>query len=319
MSDEIDFYAVLGVLPDAEDVVIRAAYKALAQRYHPDKHQNKDEAARRMAEVNLAYEVLGDPEKRRRYDEARATVNGSAYSDVSDAATDEDNGFVQSQKDWELAAQFYPDLVEIFERLNRIAQRLAYTFMFYLLETKKFDQRLKIAADMEQKFLEKYFGTDKDILDFARTLISKGDKSALSYLNNSIRVLGTSTDPFKIITKIIREFSSYSGVKTFSDQELSHASPYWSDFRWAIVKGDVDKIRALLFTAPALVAGQDTEGNSCLHYAIQELQPVVVNLLLEQGANPELPNAYKTSPIDLARKSKSESIKTVFKKLGFDV
>ena len=55
----MDYYAVLGVHPSAEDIVIRAAYKALAQRYHPDRFAgSKDEAHRRMSDLAKAYEVL---------------------------------------------------------------------------------------------------------------------------------------------------------------------------------------------------------------------------------------------------------------------
>ncbi len=59
MNPDTDYYAVLGVLPSADEVVIRAAYKALAQRYHPDK-RNTDapNSDQRMAELNEAYSVL---------------------------------------------------------------------------------------------------------------------------------------------------------------------------------------------------------------------------------------------------------------------
>ena len=44
-----DYYRILGILDDAEDIIIRAAYKALAQRYHPDKWKgDKTEATKRM-------------------------------------------------------------------------------------------------------------------------------------------------------------------------------------------------------------------------------------------------------------------------------
>lgn len=67
-----DYYRILGVLDDADDVVIRAAYKALAQRYHPDKWTgSKDEANKRMSEINEAYGVLSDPIKRKQYDSTR--------------------------------------------------------------------------------------------------------------------------------------------------------------------------------------------------------------------------------------------------------
>ncbi len=62
-------YQVLGVQPDAEDLVIKAAYRALAQRYHPDKWSgDKAEAEQRMSEINDAYTVLSDAAKRREYD-----------------------------------------------------------------------------------------------------------------------------------------------------------------------------------------------------------------------------------------------------------
>jgi hypothetical protein len=68
----LDFYAILGVHPHAEDIVIRAAFKALAQRYHPDRFSgSKDEAHRRMADLTNAYETLADPARRRKYDRRR--------------------------------------------------------------------------------------------------------------------------------------------------------------------------------------------------------------------------------------------------------
>ena len=67
-----DYYAILGVNPKAEDIVIRAAYKALAQRYHPDRFAGaKEEAHRRMTELTQAYEVLADPVRRPKYDRRR--------------------------------------------------------------------------------------------------------------------------------------------------------------------------------------------------------------------------------------------------------
>ena len=64
-----DFYTLLGVIDSAELVVIKAAYKALMMRYHPDRSSgNKEEALKKAKELNEAYAVLIDPEKRRKYD-----------------------------------------------------------------------------------------------------------------------------------------------------------------------------------------------------------------------------------------------------------
>ena len=65
-----DYYRILGVLDDAEDIIIKAAYRALAQRYHPDKWSgNQAQATKRMAEINEAYSVLSNAVEKKKYDE----------------------------------------------------------------------------------------------------------------------------------------------------------------------------------------------------------------------------------------------------------
>ena len=62
-----DYYRILGVARDADDKTIKSAYRKLARKYHPDVAKGKD-VGERFREVTEAYEVLSDPEKRRRYD-----------------------------------------------------------------------------------------------------------------------------------------------------------------------------------------------------------------------------------------------------------
>ena len=73
MPDAIDPYKVLQVDPEAEDEVIQAAYRRLARKYHPDLAETP-EAAARMAAINAAWEMIGDPASRAAYDRARATT-----------------------------------------------------------------------------------------------------------------------------------------------------------------------------------------------------------------------------------------------------
>jgi molecular chaperone DnaJ len=63
-----DYYEVLGVSRDADDAVLKTAYRKLAHQFHPDKNQGSKDAEEKFKEASEAYQVLSDPEKRARYD-----------------------------------------------------------------------------------------------------------------------------------------------------------------------------------------------------------------------------------------------------------
>ncbi|MCE5192519.1 MAG: J domain-containing protein [Candidatus Cryosericum sp.] len=68
MTPDTDLYAVLGLTPSASQEQIRAQYRELVRKYHPDLHPGDANAAAMMERVNGAYDVLGNPEERRQYD-----------------------------------------------------------------------------------------------------------------------------------------------------------------------------------------------------------------------------------------------------------
>ena len=66
--DYKDYYQILGVSRNADDKEIKKAYRRLARQYHPDTNPNNKEAQEKIKEINEAYQVLGDAEKRAKYD-----------------------------------------------------------------------------------------------------------------------------------------------------------------------------------------------------------------------------------------------------------
>ena len=68
MSEKRDYYEVLGISKDASEQEIKKAYRSLAKKYHPDMNKSPD-AEEKFKEINEAYEVLSDPDKKAKYDQ----------------------------------------------------------------------------------------------------------------------------------------------------------------------------------------------------------------------------------------------------------
>ncbi len=66
-----DYYKILGVPKDADEKTIKRAFRQLARKYHPDVNPDDPQAEDKFKEINEAYQVLGDPQKRAKYDSLR--------------------------------------------------------------------------------------------------------------------------------------------------------------------------------------------------------------------------------------------------------
>lgn len=85
MKEKKDLYEILGIGRDATKEEIKKAYRKLALKYHPDHNPGNQEAEEKFKEVNMAYEVLSDPDKKKEYDE---TGNCDGEDNVRKAAID---------------------------------------------------------------------------------------------------------------------------------------------------------------------------------------------------------------------------------------
>ena len=71
-----DYYKVLGVNRSASDKDIKSAYRRLAKKLHPDANKADKKAASKFAELNAAYEILGDEDKRKAFDRGEIDAEG---------------------------------------------------------------------------------------------------------------------------------------------------------------------------------------------------------------------------------------------------
>ena len=73
-----DYYKILGVQRDADAATIKKAFRKLAKQYHPDTNNGNAEAEKKFTEINEAYSILGDEEKRKEYDENKQGDSSSS-------------------------------------------------------------------------------------------------------------------------------------------------------------------------------------------------------------------------------------------------
>jgi curved DNA-binding protein CbpA len=169
MSD--NYYQILGIQEKAEDIVVRAAYRALAQRYHPDKSDlPKAIATQKMALIQEAYEVLSDPTKRAQYDalgrpsRSNTKSPGAGFTTPPTARPIND---LDAQA-WELLVHSYPQLRQNFSQIEKKNIHLANTYKNLLLEF--------VSEKMVSKMVQKITDQMHDYVD-AENLPPKKQKA----------------------------------------------------------------------------------------------------------------------------------------------
>ena len=116
-----DPYKVLGLTPDASDEDVKRAYRALAKKYHPDLNPGDQEAARKMQEVNSAYEQIKNPEKFRQQQHSQ---QGGGYGDPFTGWYDPFTGGYRQQSYQQQTGDQYQQAAEQYIRFGRYREAL---------------------------------------------------------------------------------------------------------------------------------------------------------------------------------------------------
>jgi len=99
-----DYYRILEVSKDASTDEINKAYRRLAKKYHPDKNPNDKKSEEKFKEISEAYEVLKDPEKRKRYDQLG--INWKQYQSTGDGNWFRDLANSQHERGFDFSSDF---------------------------------------------------------------------------------------------------------------------------------------------------------------------------------------------------------------------
>lgn len=133
-----DPYKVLGVSPNATDEEIKQAYRRLAKKYHPDRNPDDKEAARKMQEVNAAYEQIKNPDKAQPsggYGSAGGYGNygGGYYDPFGGAYRQQSYGSSQTEDQYQQAAYQYLRFGRYQEALNALGSSTERNARWYYL------------------------------------------------------------------------------------------------------------------------------------------------------------------------------------------
>ena len=217
-----DFYRILGVIDSAEMVVIKAAYKALMMIYHPDRYEgDKEEAIKKTKEINEAYAVLIDPEKRKQYATEQSATKDQFEPDKKEKEP-KNTGNNELEAGWLIAVELVKGLDDLYQNLHILSKDLAFTFKLKILETKRFDQAESIAEQFEAEFIEKFFGENKDIQKFSRWLLSKERRDAAKEINKIVAMSGSSLNAYDVIESIKRKHQLDYFQPTPATEQISY-------------------------------------------------------------------------------------------------
>ncbi len=178
-----DYYKVLGIDRSAKAVDIKRAFRSKARKYHPDINPNNPEAENKFKEISEAYEVLSDPDKRKRYEEFGQYWN---QRNVSDATSPFGQGVAV---DFGGYGNFDEFINELLGRFTGGASTTGFSPNFSTSsQTSKKIINLDAKIQLQISFRESFFGTERTLVvnnEKIKIKIPKGIKS-----NSKLRVKG---------------------------------------------------------------------------------------------------------------------------------
>jgi hypothetical protein len=292
-----DYYKTLMVHPEADTEIIKAAYRRLAQLYHPDVYK-KDDAEERMKEINEAYEVLLDPEKREIYDrEQRVPLTESMRTKHNRTTSGADEPS--------------PGSSALFGRHADLLKIIALTFVISLVAGLLIKQGISIYR--QQKMV-----TAGD-LDNAKKLIEMGAQTILEErIKQKPRLLSMKDGEGRTLLRCSVEQGKTGIARSIIDRGVDvndGTKKGYTPLHAAAYQGYLD-MTELLITAGALVNAKTDRGHTPLHLAASRGNKEVAEYLISRGADVNSRDRAGESPLALAEKYGKDDLVKLLKIYG---
>ncbi len=150
-----DYFKILGISRNATDKEIKSAFRKLARKFHPDLHPNDKKAESEFKEINEAYEILSDQEKKKSYEEYLSYWFTNSVGKSRDFhRKNKEKGF----DDYLTFDDFFSDLIG---RFSEVGQEI---YSNISLEKKSQSLNLDAEFDLQITFFEAFNGTKKNLL-----------------------------------------------------------------------------------------------------------------------------------------------------------
>lgn len=209
----INPYEVLG-LPHASDFeLVKATYRSLVKIYHPDVFKgDKHFAKERLSQLNAAHEFLSDEQHKRDFDkspQSQEKAEAEQEFDPEQNTEEFDEGIKILKENWDYACGYYPDLKRLYADLRSLGKEPAFSFMAYIVETKKYKEAAKIADQLEDAFLTTKFSNDPTIKKLAKIALQQKEIEFAKELNHALTILGPESKD-EILNKLRERFPEFA-------------------------------------------------------------------------------------------------------------
>ena len=195
------YYDILGISPSDDLILVTAAYKRLAKKYHPDTSLlPRSEAEEKFKAISEAYRFVRRAMAKTGQTEAYyGPSQAHSFTPAPSRSNSDRHG-----DNWGIICERHPRAKVLYEDLRKISPALSEEFKSIFLQDEYYGGIEEIASILEEEYLTRYFGNNDDIREFAKWLILNGHVSVALELNSEIVAVPVVKDSKGLIEKIIR-------------------------------------------------------------------------------------------------------------------